>query len=176
MKVVKASRAITGVVFEVLKTKGVFDAKLRSGKTTAPVWRAPEDRHLCPGQSRCARVGYLRSRSRVEGMGRPTKDWPPQNPDGAYRLLSKARAVSGDASSQARDCDTCSVNITPNSLPLGLRTLQAMPDEDSSSGGRGARKGELPLGNSAPLNIVFFAPYPTNDTARRQRPRQFRGV
>jgi hypothetical protein len=54
--------------------------------------------------------------------------------------------------------------------------LQAMPDEDSSSGGRGARKGELPLGNSAPLNIVFFAPYPTNDTARRQRPRQFRGV
>ena len=87
MKVVKESRAITGVVFEVLKTKErqAFDARLKDQEKQLNLFevRLKTDTYekakaVAPGWD----IYVLEAEWKEWGSQQP--DWPPKNPDGAF--------------------------------------------------------------------------------------------
>jgi replication initiator protein len=87
MKVVKESRAITGVVFEVLKTKErqAFDARLKDQEKQLNLFevRLKTDTYE---KAKAAAPGWdiyvLEAEWKEWGSQQP--DWPPKNPDGAF--------------------------------------------------------------------------------------------
>jgi hypothetical protein len=87
MKVVKESRAITGVVFEVLKTKEreAFDAKLKDHEKQLNLFevRLKTDTYE---KAKAAAPGWdiYVLEAEWKEWGSQQQDWPPKHPDGAF--------------------------------------------------------------------------------------------
>jgi hypothetical protein len=87
MQVVKASRAITGVIFDVLKTKErqAFDAKLKDHEKQLNLFevRLKTDTY---DKAKAAAPGWdiYGLEAEWKAWGSQQQDWPPKNPDGAF--------------------------------------------------------------------------------------------
>jgi hypothetical protein len=87
MQVVKASRAIIGVVFDVLKTKErqAFDAKLKDHEKHLNLCevRLKTDTYE---QAKAAALGWdiYVFEAEWKAWGSQQQEWPPKNPDGAF--------------------------------------------------------------------------------------------
>jgi hypothetical protein len=87
MQVVKASRAITGMVFDVLKTKErqAFDAKLKDHEQQLHLFevRLKTDTY---DKAKAAVPGWdiYGLEAEWKAWGSQHQEWPPKNPDGAF--------------------------------------------------------------------------------------------
>jgi hypothetical protein len=87
MQVVKESRAIIGVVFEVLKTKErqAFDAKLKDHEKHLNLFevRPKTDTYA---KAKAATLGWdiYVLEAEWKAWGSQQQEWPPKNPDGAF--------------------------------------------------------------------------------------------